>query len=226
MNSSDFIINTPSDLIPENLTTEILKKSDALNFHKSLSFYQQTPLIHLPHLAKHFGIENIYLKDESFRFGLNAFKGLGASYAIHKILSDKPGAKTFCTATDGNHGRAVAWSAKLAGRKAVIFVPADISGNRVKAIENEGGRIVKTDMNYDYTCDYAKEVSRKEGWHLVQDTSSNDYEEIPAQIMAGYLTLFQELESSLHTLPKASDRYSIYSGRSRQLCRFGCLVLS
>jgi diaminopropionate ammonia-lyase len=198
-----FFINNPNNKILENLTTSILKNSNAFSFHKSLSAYKSTPLIELPALAKRFGVSNIFVKDESFRFGLHAFKGLGASYAIHEILRKKPQTKTFCTATDGNHGRAVAWSAKREGKHSVVFVPKGTTDYRIDAIKKEGANVLKVNGSYEETCAHAEEVSIEEGWQLVQDTAWNGYEEIPAEIMAGYLTHFIELEDSVHTESKA-----------------------
>ncbi len=200
--SSSFYINKPKNQLVANVTSMRIKKSDAFKFHASLNFYQPTPLVHLPHLSKKYNVGNIYLKDESFRFGLNAFKGLGASYAINEILKNKPDIKTFCTATDGNHGRAVAWSANFFNKKAVVFVPKDTTCQRIEAIEKEGAIVEKVNGNYDETCVYAEKASKKNRWKLVQDTAWENYEEIPAQIMAGYLTLFQEMEDSIHLLPQ------------------------
>ena len=196
---SSFYINNPNNKIVENVTFDILKKSKALEFHSSLPKYQPTPLVHLPDLSKKYNVGNIYLKDESFRFGLNAFKGLGASYAINETLKKKPHTTTFCTATDGNHGRAVAWSSKYFSKKAMVFVPKDTTNQRIEAIRKEGAIVEQVNGNYDETCAYAVKMSIKNGWELIQDTAWVDYEEIPAQIMAGYLTLFQELEDSLHS---------------------------
>jgi diaminopropionate ammonia-lyase len=198
-----FFINNPSNTILENPTTSILKNSNAFSFHKSLSVYKNTPLTLLPALAKRFGVANIFVKDESYRFGLNAFKGLGASYAIHEILRKKPQTKTFCTATDGNHGRAVAWSAKREGKHSVVFVPKGTTDYRIDAIKKEGANVLKVNGSYEETCAHAEEVSIAEGWQLVQDTAWAGYEEIPAEIMAGYLTHFRELEDSVHTETKA-----------------------
>lgn len=203
MTREPYFINHPSNLLPENSTTVLLQNSKPLLFHTSLPVYQPTPLVELPNLAKSFGIGNIFLKDESFRFGLNAFKGLGASYAIFKILEEHPEIETFCTATDGNHGRAVAWSAGLFGKKAVVYVPKGTSPARIVAIKKEGAHVEEINENYDGTCAFAKKMSDKNKWQLVQDTSWEDYLEVPALIMSGYLTHFQELETSLHQLPKA-----------------------
>ena len=201
MNSSYFV-NNPQNKIVSNSTTEILKKSNASEFHQSLPNYKPTPLHLLPELAKKYNVGNIYVKDESFRFGLNAFKALGASYAISEILKEKPHITTFCTATDGNHGRAVAWSANFFGKKAIVYVPEDTTAQRITAIEQEGAKVEQVNGNYDQACAYAEKVSKLNNWELVQDTAWENYEEIPAQIMAGYLTLFREMEDSVHTLPK------------------------
>lgn len=195
---SSYFINSTTGIIADNITTAILKSGDAILFHQSLPQYQSTPLVSLPALAKVFGVSAISIKDESYRFGLNAFKGLGASYAIAEILKKQPQIKVFCTATDGNHGRAVAWSAKQAQKKSVVFVPKGTTAYRIKAIENEGAEVIEVDGNYDETCLRAEIIAKNEGWQLVQDTAWEGYEEIPAYIMAGYITHFKELENSLH----------------------------
>jgi len=198
----DYFLHRPSNKLPDNPTHKILTESNGLAYHKTIENYQPTPLHSLKNLAKKHGVKNIFIKDESHRFGLNAFKGMGASYAIHKVLEKNPEITTFCTATDGNHGRAVAWAARMAGRKAVIFVPKDTTPNRIKAIAGEGAEVKQLDQNYDDTCQHAAETSQKEGWELIQDTAWEGYEEIPAFIMAGYLTHFIELEEDYHTLPQ------------------------
>ncbi len=199
-NGIDYFINRPDNRILHNQTTEILRESKAIEYHRTLPFYKPTPLISLPNLAGKYGVGKIYVKDESFRFGLNAFKGLGASFALHRLVQKQNKITTFCTATDGNHGRAVAWASRLAGRESVIFVPKGTARRRIEAIEGEGGRVIKTDQNYDETVEIAAEACRNEGWQLVQDTSWVGYEEIPAFIMAGYLTLLEETEGELQAL--------------------------
>lgn len=199
---SDYHIQKPNCIINNNSTTEILKNSEALNYHQTLAEYNSTPLVQLENLAAKYEVGNIYVKDESHRFGLNAFKGLGASYAIYKTLQTGINISTFCTATDGNHGRAVAWASKKEGKKAVVFVPKDTVESRIKAIENEGAKVIVINGNYDETCEAAAKACEENGWKLIQDTSSVGYEDIPAQIMAGYLTHFQELESTLHPASK------------------------
>jgi diaminopropionate ammonia-lyase len=197
-------INYPTNILPNNLTDKILRNSHSLPFHLSIACYQASPILPSHELASKLGVKEVWVKDESTRFGLQAFKGLGASYAISELLKKQPTLEIFCTATDGNHGRAVAWSAKQAGKKAVVFVPKDTTAFRMQAIEKEGATVIKIEGNYDETCKHAAELSEKEGWQLVQDTAWSGYEEIPALIMAGYLTHFIELESSLHTASEPS----------------------
>jgi diaminopropionate ammonia-lyase len=197
--TSDIFINNPTDLLPDSATVNILKHHNALEYHRTLSLYQPTPLVTLPELASKWGVGQILLKDESYRFGLNAFKGLGAVYAIWKVLQEKPETETFCTATDGNHGKAVAWAAKMNEKKSVVFVPGDTTPNRITAIQKEGARVEQIKGDYDAACNHAKKLSEENGWQLVQDMAWEDYIDIPAMIMAGYATLFREMESSIHT---------------------------
>ncbi|MGB5554330.1 MAG: pyridoxal-phosphate dependent enzyme, partial [Flavobacteriaceae bacterium] len=200
--NEEYFINDPLNKLVPSPTTDILGQGSAIEYHRSLEVYKPTPLVKLPNLAKQYGVANIYVKDESHRFGLGAFKGLGATYAIHKLLEKRSDIETFCTATDGNHGRAVAWASKIANKKCVVFVPRDTTESRIEAIKNEGATVIKIDGNYDETCAHAEKLSIEEDWQLVQDTAWENYEEIPAQIMAGYVTEFQELEDSLNGLPK------------------------
>ena len=194
--------NIPNYSISNSFTNNILKTNDATKFHKSLKDYKATPLIHLPNLSKKHNVGTIYVKDESYRFGLNAFKVLGASYAIKLCLEKNPSIETVCTATDGNHGRAVAWAAKKFKKNAVVFVPRDTTLKRINVIEQEGAKVIQVDGNYDNACQEAENASNTNNWTLIQDTAWEGYEEIPAMIMAGYLTLFKELENSIHTASK------------------------
>jgi diaminopropionate ammonia-lyase len=180
-------------------------------FHQSLPDYQPTPLINLAHLATRLGIESLHVKDESHRFGLNAFKVLGASYAIARylgkllglddneltfesIVSRQPeyGATTFVTATDGNHGRAVAWAARIFGCQSVVYLPRGSSPARLKAIQEFGAEAEISHLNYDDTVLHASIVAHEKGGVLLQDTSWPGYEEIPIHIMQGYFTLIAE----------------------------------
>ena len=179
------------------------------DYHKSIPFYKETPLISLRELSTYWGISNIFVKDESFRFGLNSFKLLGGSYAIGKLLSSK--LKLDCldfnkimqerdriknlvltSATDGNHGRGVAWTAEQFGLKSVIYMPKGSAVERIKNIEKHGAKVIVTDLNYDDTIKIVRKDAKKNGWIIVQDTAWEDYEEIPLWIMQGYLTLVYE----------------------------------
>ncbi len=114
--------DVPADLLPA-------PADDPAAFHRTLPGYAATPLVALPGLAAELGLGEVWLKDESQRFGLNAFKGLGASYAGHRLLAGaRPG--TLATATAGNHGRGVAWTARALGLRAVVFVPGHTAAAR------------------------------------------------------------------------------------------------
>ena len=190
----------------------IKENSDtAYNFHKTLPGYLPTPLLNLRHFAQEIGIGDCYIKDESQRLGLNAFKVLGASYAMaeeikkyvpegqsnlsfESIKSHKTSIKdlTFVTATDGNHGRAVAWCAEQYGCRAVVFMPKGSSQIRLKAILEHKAKAEITELNYDETVKYAESEAIKNNWVLLQDSSWPGYTEVPRNIMVGYKTMVQE----------------------------------
>ncbi|MDR3076415.1 MAG: diaminopropionate ammonia-lyase [Synergistaceae bacterium] len=182
-------------------------------FHSSMPGYEPTPLRSLPHLASLLGVGAVYIKDESYRFGLNAFKVLGASYAIAKYLagrlgrdlSELPygvltgdevkeclGGVTFATTTDGNHGRAVAWTARTLRQNAVVYMPKGSSQQRCGAIASEGARVTIRDVNYDESVRLTASEAREKGWVVVQDTAWPGYEDIPLWIMQGYGTMAGE----------------------------------
>ena len=188
------------------------------NFHKSFDEYSITPLHKLENLSNHLGIKNIFLKDESYRFGLNAFKVLGGSYAMGKYLADRLGidiedisfeylkskeAKeklgdiTFVTATDGNHGRGVAWAANQLGQKSVVYMPKGSSQIRLENIRKEGSEASIIEGNYDDAVRLSDEMAKKHGWVVVQDTAWEGYEDIPKWIMQGYGTIIHEAMEQL-----------------------------
>jgi diaminopropionate ammonia-lyase len=173
---------------------------EALAFHRAMPEYRATPLHDLPGLATALGLGGLQLKDESHRFGLNAFKGLGASFAVHRWLAAHPeaGLVTFTTATDGNHGRAVAWSAARAGHRAVVFIPAHARPSRVAAIAGLGAEVVLVEEGYDAAVARAHAAAATHGWVAIQDTATPGYEEIPEWITAGYWTHARELEPWPH----------------------------
>lgn len=191
---------------------------DVYEFHKSLPNYQPTPLVDLKNLATHYGVKKVWLKDESKRFGLNAFKVLGGSYAIGKYLSQRLGKDinelpynvlisdevkkelgdvTFVTATDGNHGRGVAWMANRLKQKSVVYMPKGSAQMRFDAIAREGADVTITDLNYDDAVRLANKGAEDYGWIMVQDTAWDGYEEIPLWIMQGYSTIINEVVEQL-----------------------------
>lgn len=194
------------------------KAKAARRFHQSFPQYQETPLHALEGLAKALGVSGIYVKDESKRFGLNAFKGLGGSYCIGRYIAERLhrsidtlhyqqmkseevkgllGDITFVTATDGNHGRGIAWTARELGVNAVVYMPKGSSKERLENIRALGAKAEITPWNYDDTVNYAAECEKKYGWVLVQDTTLEGYETIPAWIMEGYTTMADEAVQQL-----------------------------
>ena len=196
----DFIINYPSNILPNDITNQILKNSKSISYHRTIENYKESPLHRLSALSNFFKISNLYVKDESNRFGLDSFKVLGGSYAVSEILKNKPNTSVFCTATDGNHGKGLAWSTKKYKKKCIVYVPKDTSKLRIKAISDLGAKVEQLEMNYEDTCKYAAEISLKMNWELVQDASWVNYELIPAYIMSGYLTHFIEMEDTINKL--------------------------
>jgi len=157
------------------------------NFHRSFTQYDITPLRSLSNLAAQLGVGGIYIKDESYRFGLNSFKALGSTYALSQCMKDKPGKYTFYATTDGNHGRAVAWAAAQIGQKSVIYMPKGSPQIKLDNIRREGAEAHLTDMNYDDTIRHIAELaSQIENTVMVQDTAWDGYEDIPTWIMQGY----------------------------------------
>lgn len=182
---------------------EIFKSDEIFRFHRRLRCYTATPLVSLSKLAKSLGIKELYVKDESKRFRINTFKSLGASYGIAKVIEKRKKEKlTFCTATDGNHGRSVAWAARNVRHKAVIFVPKNTTALRIKNIRKHRGEVIVVDGDYDQAVAAAREEARKKDYILLQDNSWEGYTEIPKFIAAGYKTMMTEMENTLHP-PKA-----------------------
>ena len=190
------------------LSKEEIEKTK--QFHSSFPQYKETPLVNLDNLSKKIGVGGIYIKDESYRFGLNAFKVLGGSFAMAKYLAQKLGKDiselpyerlisddvrkelgdiTFVTATDGNHGRGVAWTANKLKQKSVVYMPKGSSQIRLENIRKEGADASITDMNYDEAVRLAAKYASEHNGVVVQDTAWEGYEDIPAWIMQGYGTM-------------------------------------
>ena len=188
-------------------------------FHRSFPQYAPTPLSSLNQAAKRFGLRGLFVKDESYRFGLNAFKVLGGSYAVaceiakavgREIeetdyayltsgrLHEEFGQATFFTATDGNHGRGVAWSARQLGQKAVVLMPEGTVRSRFDNIAREGAKVTIEDANYDECVRRASALAaEEEHGFVVQDTAWAGYEETPCRIMQGYGTMAGEAVEQL-----------------------------
>lgn len=192
------------------------KRADIRRFHASLPGYRPTPLVHLDALADAWGLGKLWLKDEGHRMGLSAFKVLGASFAVAQLMKEQlglPGVSTLndiraalarngerptlVTATDGNHGRAVAWTARQLGCPAVVYMPRGSVEARVEAIRGEEAVVEVLDQLYDGCVDQAEHDANVHGWWLVQDTARPGYEAVPRWIMQGYVTLLDEVFEQL-----------------------------
>jgi len=155
----------------------------------------------VPELATELGVGRVLVKDESSRLGLPAFKVLGASWACHRVLAHRPGA-TLVTATDGNHGRAVARMAAHFGVGATVFVPKVMLPQTAARIADQGAQVVWVDGDYDAAVRQAAEFAEQQpGRALVQDTAWDGYEQVPAWIVEGYQTLLQEVDAQLGRPP-------------------------
>ena len=193
----------------------------AYNFHRSFPEYSQTPLVALEHLATVLDVVGVYVKDESRRFGLNAFKVLGGSYCIGQYIAkrlelttsgltyrrlvdvetkNRTGNLTFVTATDGNHGRGVAWTANRLHQNSVVYMPEGSAKERLENIRRLGAEASVTNLNYDDTVRFARDQAERNGWVLIQDTSWDGYEEVPTWIMQGYTTMGVEIVQQLEAV--------------------------
>lgn len=194
------------------MAIEEVKK--ARSFHESFPQYSETPLADLKGMAEYLGLDRVCVKDESYRFGLNAFKVLGGSYAIARYIGEETGkdiselpysvltsqelrerfgTATFYSATDGNHGRGVAWAANKLHQKSVIIMPKGSTVTRLNHIKAENAEAWISDVNYDECVRQAANLAEKtEHGVMVQDTAWEGYEKIPAWIMEGYGTMADE----------------------------------
>ena len=168
-------------------------------FHTRLPGYAPTPLTEVPAIAAELGVGRVFVKDESARMGLAAFKVLGASWAVHQVLSrrDAAGPVTLVAATDGNHGRALAWMARLLGQRAHVFVPTGVHPTAIAAIAAEGAQVTEITGTYDDAVRLAAKAAREPDAELVQDAGWPGYEEVPGWIVDGYSTLFAEVDEQL-----------------------------
>ena len=182
--------------------------------------YRPTPLTALPGLAAAAGLGALHYKDESGRFGLGSFKALGGAYAVLRLLaarlavdhglSDIDGAAlrsgrygeltrsiVVATATDGNHGRSVAWGARLFGCRCVVYIHAEVSSGREAALRDQGAEVIRVTGNYDASVARCAADAAANGWTVVSDTSWEGYLDIPRDVMAGYSVMLSEIFDQL-----------------------------
>ena len=201
-----FCSDSARDWLAPALTTE------ASDFHRTLPGYAQTPLVDLPALADELKVGSVLVKDESARMGLPAFKVLGASWACEQVQRRSPGA-ALVTATDGNHGRAVARMAAHFRVEVDIFVPAVMLPEAAERIAAEGARIVWVDGDYDEAVRRAAGFAAEHpGRALVQDTAWEGYTEVPGWIVEGYQTLLREVDEALDAAGAGADLVAVPVG--------------
>lgn len=218
-----WVKNTMPKTEDKNLSVMALEEVEkARAFHRTIPGYARTPLANLKHMARRLRVGSICVKDESYRFGLNAFKVLGGSFAMAKYIAKATGRSiskldfetltseklrqefgqaTFFTATDGNHGRGVAWAANRLGQKAVVFMPKGSTQNRLDHILAENASATIEEVNYDECVRMAAAAAEKvPNGVVVQDTAWKGYEEIPSWIMQGYGSMAMEADEQLKEL--------------------------
>lgn len=214
------LIKSPFDYQPQPTGED---QAEVVRFYQSMPAYKPTPLYNLSSLAKKYGVNEINVKDESERFGLEAFKGTGGLYAMAKLLAHKAGLNsdtltynqllspaikkiaaqtTFYTATDGNHGRGVAWAAQQLGTHAIVNMPKGSQPVRAQHIRDLGARCQITDMNYDDVVKYTSSQAAKDDHGiLIQDMAWGSYRDIPASISAGYSIVADEFLQQVDATP-------------------------
>lgn len=182
---------------------------DVEAFFRARPELQATPLRSLPRIAANLGLSSLHVKDETARFGVNAFKIVGVSYAVHKIGMDAARRGLVC-ATAGNHGRAVARVARENGVPCTVFVPVARTANpielrtrnsRIDAMRADGARVIEVDDTYEAAVAQAASFGRESGGTIVSDTSWPGYEQIPRWIMAGYTHIFEEASRQWDAVP-------------------------
>lgn len=191
---------------------------EAIAFHKTIPGYSVTPLVSLKKLSAKIGVKDIWVKDESKRLELGSFKVVGGSFAVYRLIQKKLGMEgkqltfdylisadckkklgniVFASATDGNHGRGLAWIANKLGYKCMIYVHSLTSQPRIDAIAKYGATVKVIKGNYDNAVRQCNEDAKKNGWEVVSDTSWDGYTEIPTWIMQGYNTIFLEANEQI-----------------------------
>jgi diaminopropionate ammonia-lyase len=197
--------------LPGDFSEEVARRVE--RFHQQLPGYRPTDLVRWSHLEEAWGLKGVFIKDESTRFNLKAFKVLGGSYAAARLMCQKLGMSpddidfaylasdearerigqiTLTAATDGNHGRGIAWAAERLHQNVVIYMPKGAARSRVENIRSHGATVIVTDLNYDDAVRLSCRMAEKNGWYVIQDTAWEGYTEIPLWIMQGYMTMCVE----------------------------------
>ncbi|GAB1455076.1 MAG: diaminopropionate ammonia-lyase [Spirochaetia bacterium] len=190
-------------------------------FHRQIPGYRISPLLALPHLSTKFGLGGIWVKDEASRLELNSFKVLGGSFALYRFIQERLGISdadmsyefllskevktrlggiTFSSATDGNHGRGIAWAAQKLGHPCVIYVHSETSQPRIDAIRSYGATVKIVEGTYDDAVKQIVTDSAKNGWSVISDTSWDGYTTIPTWIMQGYTTMLLEAQEQFSAI--------------------------
>lgn len=227
--SGEIVANTQADKAAPYTAaqTEILSDAALTEAAQTIGAwprYAVTPLRSLPDMARRVGVASVHYKDESGRFGLGSFKALGGAYAVAQLLrqqvakakntdlpdmaeilvgthADVTSRVMVCCATDGNHGRSVAWGARSFGCQCKIFIHATVSEARADAIAAYGAEVIRTEGNYDDSVREAQRMADQNGWHVVSDTSYPGYTEIPRYVMQGYEVMAKEADDALVAPP-------------------------
>ncbi|WP_038375141.1 diaminopropionate ammonia-lyase [Brachyspira alvinipulli] len=192
--------------------------SESLNYLKTVKEYNETPLVELKNLAKKMKVKKVFVKDESYRMGLNSFKAVGVIYGVSKVLckilgvsikdisfnyflnanvQDKIKDIVFSSVTDGNHGRGLAYTAKLLGCKCIIYVPKQTSKSRINAIRDLGADVIVSEYNYDDTLKLVIEKSKEMGWYHIQDQAWDGYIDTANYISQGYTAIAEEIKNKM-----------------------------
>lgn len=211
---------------PGNAVNTVLKPADfdaAFEEITTWENYAPTPLYRLTDLANKIGIADIMYKDESPRFGLQSFKALGGAYAGLRViqreltrqlnrdvsvaeirsgaLAEHIGRITLTSATDGNHGRSLAWGAQLFGAPCRIYIHEFVSENRAQAMRDYGAEVIRISADYDESVRVTRRESDENGWFVVSDTSWDGYTQAPTDVMSGYGVMVDEISVDLSESP-------------------------
>jgi diaminopropionate ammonia-lyase len=204
--------------------------------------YHPTPLRRLSNLASTAGVGEILYKQESGRFGIGSFKALGGAYAVLRLLqrhifehagvqacaseiaspryADLVSNMTVAAATDGNHGRSVAWGARTFGCQCVIYLPASVSQGRVRAIEQYGAQVRRVPGTFDDAVRRAASDAAEHGWEVVPDTSTQGRSDVPRDVMQGYSVLIDEAASQWPALPSHVFVQAGVGGLAAAVCAY------